>query len=382
MKRFLLPLLGAAISLSALARDFTYSYEGNTLTYTVLDEDAKTCQTKAGTSEASGNTATGELIIPATAKDDNVDYTVVAIGEYGFQKQADLTKVVLPETVTSIERYAFFRCEILKNVNIPEAVRYVDAYAFKYCAGLTSVTIPNGRVNGGAFEDCTALTSVVLGSGVTSVTRFSFYGCYAIESVTVEATTPPTAFDTTFALGIYSRATLYVPKTSEEAYRQAEGWSDFTNIATFGIPAKLAIALPNGKIYINDASTNPIPLTIKADEGWKISTATLGDTDITADIADDGTYTVEPLVDDETLNVVFVQKVVTSVHDVRGDAATPKVYASNGRVRVEGTEPGAEVKVYDINGRCLLRTTDHDFDAPASGLMLLTVGGNTYKFAL
>ena len=49
MKRILLILF--IILPSALvseARDFEYTYEGKTLTYTVIDEESKTCETKAG----------------------------------------------------------------------------------------------------------------------------------------------------------------------------------------------------------------------------------------------------------------------------------------------------------------------------------------------
>lgn len=42
MKKFLLFMLGALMALPGIARDFTYEYEGQTVTYTVLDEDAKT----------------------------------------------------------------------------------------------------------------------------------------------------------------------------------------------------------------------------------------------------------------------------------------------------------------------------------------------------
>lgn len=53
MKKTLLALLGVLLAQPVIAqdledeaRDFTYEYEGQTLTYTVLDEDAKTCETK------------------------------------------------------------------------------------------------------------------------------------------------------------------------------------------------------------------------------------------------------------------------------------------------------------------------------------------------
>ena len=48
----LLKFIALSVYLSTLmplhARDFTYTYEGQTITYTVLDEEAKTCATKAG----------------------------------------------------------------------------------------------------------------------------------------------------------------------------------------------------------------------------------------------------------------------------------------------------------------------------------------------
>lgn len=42
MKKFLLSMLGVLLALPGIARDFTYEYKGQTLTYTVIDEDAKT----------------------------------------------------------------------------------------------------------------------------------------------------------------------------------------------------------------------------------------------------------------------------------------------------------------------------------------------------
>lgn len=48
MKKFLLPALAALLALPAMARDFTYTYEGQSLVYTVIDETAKICMVKCG----------------------------------------------------------------------------------------------------------------------------------------------------------------------------------------------------------------------------------------------------------------------------------------------------------------------------------------------
>lgn len=63
MKTYLLTILGLLISFPLTARDFSYTYEGNTLIYTVLDENSKTCEVK------NGYDASGILTIPETAID-------------------------------------------------------------------------------------------------------------------------------------------------------------------------------------------------------------------------------------------------------------------------------------------------------------------------
>lgn len=146
-------------------------------------------------------------------------------------------------------------------------------------------------------------------------------------------------------------------------------------------PVVLAVALPNGTVNISDADKRETPLAIVADQGWKISTVTLGGDDITSQLSDEGAYTVPVLTESKALNVVFVQETQTAVADLDASEA-PKVYAAGGEVRIEGAEPGAEVRVYDLAGRCLMVTTDHVFAAPGRGVRILTVAGRTYKFAL
>ena len=112
------------LAFPTFARDFTYTYKGQTLTYTVLDEDAKTCETKQGVDEYyPGNPVYGSLVIPETAIDGNgMSYTVVKIGRNGFS-QTSLSSITIPESVTSIEDYAFYYCrDIEGNLIIPNSV--------------------------------------------------------------------------------------------------------------------------------------------------------------------------------------------------------------------------------------------------------------------
>lgn len=65
MKKLLFLLLGTVVSLPSFTRDFSYTYEGKTLVYTVTDEDAKTCEVKAGSPGEAGNEVAGVLEIPS-----------------------------------------------------------------------------------------------------------------------------------------------------------------------------------------------------------------------------------------------------------------------------------------------------------------------------
>ncbi|MDE5750074.1 MAG: leucine-rich repeat domain-containing protein [Duncaniella sp.] len=162
MKKVLLLLLGVLLALPALARNFAYTYEGETLTYTVIDEDAKTCMTTRQFGELSEN-----IVIPEKANDGTAGFTVVAIGENSFN-HSNLKTVTIPGSVTEIRDYAFSSSN-LTSVNIPASVTKIGVSAFDACNGLTSVTIPASVTEIGwyAFSGCYSLASVsILGSGV------------------------------------------------------------------------------------------------------------------------------------------------------------------------------------------------------------------------
>lgn len=215
MKKLLLTLMGVLIALPGLARDFTYAYEGRTLTYTVLDEDAKTCMTKEGELRSSnysfpGNTVGGQLIIPAVVSDGNSTYSVISIGNYGFYKCNSLTSVVIPNSVTSIGISAFQGCSNLESVLlsnsvtsigsatfcgcsnltsiiIPDAVTSIGDFAFWSCTGLTSIIIPDAVTSIGnyAFSDCTGLTSIIIPDAVTSIGDYAFSSCKGLTSIII-----------------------------------------------------------------------------------------------------------------------------------------------------------------------------------------------------
>ena len=110
MKKLLLMMLGVLMALPAMAVDFQYTYQGQTLTYTVLSETDRTCSTKNGSSYVAGNRVSGCLVIPETVLNGDVKYTVTSIGYRAFFDCSGLTAVTIPTSVTSIGKLAFSRC--------------------------------------------------------------------------------------------------------------------------------------------------------------------------------------------------------------------------------------------------------------------------------
>jgi hypothetical protein len=77
-----------------------------------------------------------------------------------------------------------------------------------------------------AFGGCSALKSITIPNSVTSIGNKAFYNCSALKEVYCKPTTPPTGGSYMFDSNASGRK-IYVPKESVEAYRSAEGWSDY-----------------------------------------------------------------------------------------------------------------------------------------------------------
>ncbi len=195
--RLLILFLSFILSvLQTFSHDFSYTYEGQTLVYTVIDEDAKIVETKSGyfiddmiseNTVFSRNNVSGALIIPSIAKDGDTEYTVTSLGYLSFCCCEALTSVVIPNSVTSIGELAFYYCGSLTSVEIPNSVTSIGSSAFSYCEGLTSVTIPNSVTSIGmdAFSYCKGLTSVTIPNSVTSIGSSAFSYCKGLTSVTI-----------------------------------------------------------------------------------------------------------------------------------------------------------------------------------------------------
>lgn len=92
---------------------------------------------------------------------------------------------------------------------------------------ITSIGTLNDSVTIGCCQGF-PITAVTIPDNVSIIGNYAFYGCSSLTSITVEATIPPTlgnnVFDNT------NNCPIYVPSESVNAYKTAEGWSDYKNL--------------------------------------------------------------------------------------------------------------------------------------------------------
>ena len=154
---------------------------------------------------------------------------VTSIGNRAFDYCKALTSIDLPEGLTTTGSYAFENCSALTSITLPETLTTIGNGAFSQCASLKSITLPDKVTSIGnfAFAYCTSLPSITLPDKVTSIGDFAFHYCSSLTTITCLATTPPTVSSMAF-LGSDGLKTIYVPDGSEDDYKAASGWSDYS----------------------------------------------------------------------------------------------------------------------------------------------------------
>ena len=214
--------------------------------------------------------------------------SVTTIGDDAFRCCSSLTSVTIPDSVTEIGERAFYLCESLTSVTIPNSVAEIGwgtfcgcysltsvtignsvttigGWAFGDCISLTSITIPDSvtTIGDAAFEYCGSLTSVTIGDSVTTIGYYAFFGCSSLTSVTIpdsvttigyatfaycenlntvycKTINPPTIVDNNgYWFGFAKEdesgnicnidCIIYVPTESVEAYKSAQGWSEYAD---------------------------------------------------------------------------------------------------------------------------------------------------------
>ena len=174
---------------------------------------------------------------------------------------------VIPEGIKQIAGGAFADCSSLTSITIPNSVTSIGDFAFGWCSSLTSITIPNNVTSIGnyAFGWCSSLTSITIGNSVTSIGDRAFSSCSSLTSITCEATTPPTLGSNVF-YGVSTSIPVYVPCGSENIYKAAYAWKEFTNIQEPQVEYTIQVSTSNSQmgtaiVNYNSCAGNQISAT-------------------------------------------------------------------------------------------------------------------------
>lgn len=236
-------LFAGIFASQAETTDFKYPASGDGIYYSILDESNHFVKTKAGSITPAkgeqrkpvieyGNTVSGALEIPETVEYNGRTYTVVEIGEFGFDNA--LTSVTLPSTLKRINDAGFYNTQI-STIEIPESVTTIGAHAFDNCNYLNNVRFSEGliSIDAFAFYKCSQLNEIILPASLDAIGAGAFIGCNQLKTLTSLNIYPPALTANSFAV---KDAEISVPNQALDSYKSSS-WSKVGTIQSIPVPA-------------------------------------------------------------------------------------------------------------------------------------------------
>ena len=102
---------------------------------------------KEVTYKAIMDTKVKTVTIPDTVKVDGTTYKVTSVAANAFSGNKKITKVTMGSNIKTVGEKAFYKCTSLTKINIPSRVKKIDKQAFYGCKSLKSITIKTTKLN-------------------------------------------------------------------------------------------------------------------------------------------------------------------------------------------------------------------------------------------
>jgi len=173
-------------------------------------------------------------------KSINIPNTLTTLGELSFLQCRSLKSVHVSDNLTELGRSVFWECDSLTEAFVLGTFPRVHNL-FISCPALKKVKIgsknaPSGTtlIENSSISDCKSIEYLELGSGIDSLCNNALNNLTNLKVLICWATVPPRcnsywdAF--TSPTPDLMDATVYVPKESVEAYRNANEWKKFNTI--------------------------------------------------------------------------------------------------------------------------------------------------------
>ena len=194
---------------------------------------------------------------------------------------------------------------------------------FQGCKSLEKIQLPikTERIRDAAFQGCLGIDSIALPSTVKYIDASAFAGCTKVEAISCMCTELPTLNKTAFEGINQQKCKLYVPVGAYYRYWIAPIWGDFASIIEQDGDGEPLVSLTvaasynavYGKVLINgqqksseliDKDTK-VEFTIQPAKGYGIAQVMLNNKNVTADVNDEGLYTIAEATENMVLQVTF-----------------------------------------------------------------------------
>lgn len=190
---FLFGMLWMALPLFA----FEYTYQGNTLEYTVLSTSAD--GTTAYVSVQEGSTEPqGEVVIPGRFAKDGVNYEVTTVAAEAFAYCNKVTSFELPSTITDIRDKGFYSCSKMTSVSLNEGLKFIGDRAF--------------------CNDSAVVGTFVVPSTVDTIADYAFGKMLSVKNIQFLRKTPASVGGGQVFLQTLANARIMIPCGSYDVY--------------------------------------------------------------------------------------------------------------------------------------------------------------------
>ena len=422
-----LTLMLSMLSVSVSA----YDIEVDGIYYNVLSIDTLTVEVTSGVNKYSGN-----IVVPSQISFKDRIFKVIRIGREAFEG-CQIQSIFLPESIKEISSRAFQYCGQLQSITFPESLERIGSYAFQYCGQLQSITIPSNvnYIEDYCFYYCSDLQIVRFNDSRTKC-EVSLFGTFAsissikklyigrplsrseIYSHTELTIGPllkewlneydsgkleivrsliidPSQLKPTFKTNTYVNATLYVPKGTKAAYKQAEGWSNFftieedENALITESCATPMIEYQNGKLKISSATAGSSCFySINATDVTAESLVT-SDIDLSATYVIKAYATAPEHTNSETVTATLCwldgRLETDGVKSMVAEKRPVIVTSNKGFLRISGLNDNERVSVYSIDGKLVSSTMAHssivttDATMLKDGIAIIKIGDESFK---
>lgn len=161
---------------------------------------------------------------------------VESLGTRSFGDSNGLSNINIFPKLTTIPANSFSSCDSLASVSMQNEITTIEEQAFNGCTVLETINLSNNLsiIGDSVFANCPELKTITLPNSLTNLGSSAFYNCHKFNFLICNAIIPPLIPENSSPMFYLSDAlvNIYVPAESVDAYKTAEGWSDYAEFIT------------------------------------------------------------------------------------------------------------------------------------------------------